>query len=79
MSGLQEVKHNIGNKIPWSTPCLEEVPAKLYHALWLAAQGYRVVPITPNAKAPALFREWQIAATRDEAKTRQWWAAWPDA
>jgi hypothetical protein len=46
-------------RLPWSKPTLTEVPAKLYHALRLAAQGYRVFPITPNAKPPALLKEWQ--------------------
>jgi RecA-family ATPase len=78
MSNLQNVKSG-GEKLPWKKPMLEEVPAKLYHALWLAAQGYRVAPITPNAKAPALIQEWQIAATRDEAQIRTWWTEWPEA
>lgn len=48
-------------------------------ALALARQGFKVFPITPGAKAPPLVVGWQLCATSDEGKVREWWAAWPDA
>jgi RecA-family ATPase len=67
------------DRLPWSTPTLEETPAKLYHALWLAAQGYRVFPTIPNGKTPVLGGNWKMLATRSEETIRGWWTQHPDA
>jgi hypothetical protein len=52
---------------------------KLEAALALAAEGYRVLPVTPNDKKPALISKWPIAATNNENQIREWWSQWPDA
>jgi RecA-family ATPase len=45
--------------------------SKLEAALDMARRGFRVFPILPDSKKPAI-QEWQFAATRDEAKIREW-------
>jgi hypothetical protein len=52
---------------------------KLDYALALAREGYRVLPVTENAKKPPLIEKWQIAATRDEDQIHKWWTTWPNA
>ena len=46
-------------------------------ALAYAARGWRVAPIPPGRKHPAIA-SWQTAATTDEATIRTWWGATPD-
>lgn len=40
----------------------------------LAKQGFRVFPLEPNKKTPAVKR-WQNEATTDPAKIAEWWPA----
>jgi hypothetical protein len=56
---------------------MSENTKKLEAALALARDGYRVFPIVPNAKVPAITG-WQIAATRSEDQIKQWWSENPD-
>jgi len=46
--------------------------SKLASALALAARGFRVFPLHPNSKIPAI-NDFPNAATTDEAKIRAWW------
>lgn len=46
--------------------------SKLDHALALAAKGFRVFPLIPNGKTPAI-KQWPDKATTDEAQIRRWW------
>lgn len=48
------------------------------HALALAAAGFRVFPLKPNTKVPAI-KDWPTLATTDETVIRAWWTQWPDA
>lgn len=47
--------------------------SKLACALRLAAAGYRVFPLAPNSKIPALDADWRRIATNDPAKVRDLW------
>ena len=47
--------------------------SKLDHALSLAAQGFKVFPLFPNRKTPAITK-WQRSATSDETTIRSWWS-----
>ena len=49
------------------------------HALALAAKGFRVFPIAPNAKAPPLLNGWPQKATSDPAEIESFWLAVPNA
>lgn len=44
----------------------------LNSALFLASRGCKVFPLIPGSKKPAV-KDWQDAATTDEAQVRQWW------
>ena len=44
-----------------------------------AGRGWRVLPITENAKSPPLIKEWQVLATDDVNQIKKWWARWPNA
>jgi putative DNA primase/helicase len=46
-------------------------------ALARAAEGWRVFPVWPNAKEPAVTA-WQKEATRDPDKIEAWWSANPN-
>ena len=46
--------------------------SKLESALALARKGFRVFPLHPNSKIPAI-NDFPNAATTDEAKIRAWW------
>ena len=48
-------------------------------ALQYATKGWRVFPITPKQKAPALFKSWNTRATDDKDQINTWWKKWPDA
>ena len=48
-------------------------------ALPLARRGLAVFPITAGRKQPPLIREWQRAATVNEAQIQSWGVQWPDA
>ncbi|MEF2552002.1 AAA family ATPase [Aurantimonas sp. A2-1-M11] len=48
------------------------MPSILEHALDLAARGFRVFPLIPNDKKPAIDG-WQQKATTDELQIRRWW------
>ena len=41
------------------------------------ANGWRVAPIAPGAKAPNRMRNWKDEATDDPAQVREWWAEVP--
>lgn len=47
------------------------------HARDYATRGWRVIPITPGAKVPAIQR-WTQQATTDTALINQWWQTWPN-
>lgn len=49
----------------------------LDHALTYAARGWRVVPIMPGEKRPALS-EWQKKASCDIDTVTKWWTRWPE-
>src|SRR3954470_13994088 len=53
--------------------------SKLEHALSLAARGFRVFPVQPNAKAPPLLNDWPHKASSDPETVKTYWAAIPDA
>lgn len=42
-------------------------------ALDLAKRGFRVFPLVPNGKEPAISRDFSRRATSDEATVREWW------
>jgi len=46
--------------------------ADLQTALRLAANGYRVFPLEPNGKTPAIAK-WPAKATCDAATVERWW------
>jgi len=50
---------------------------KVQSALALAASGFRVFPLIPNANRPA-FKRWQEKATTDENTLSAWWADEPN-
>lgn len=50
---------------------------KLAYALAMAARGYRVFPLRPFGKKPAIDG-FQLVATSDEAQLRAWWADNPN-
>jgi Bifunctional DNA primase/polymerase, N-terminal/AAA domain len=52
--------------------------ARMDWALDHAAKGWKVFPVTPNAKAPPLVK-WKEEATTDPVTIRMWWKEWPDA
>jgi len=47
--------------------------SKLQSALRLSKQGFRVFPLVPNGKIPAITGDWQEVATRDPAKIERLW------
>lgn len=47
-------------------------PDPLSAALMYAGQGWRVAPVRPESKVPAIA-EWQKHASADEAAIRRWW------
>jgi len=51
---------------------------KITSALSLAAQGFRVFPISPNSKIPPADFHWKEEATTDPAKVETWWTDNPD-
>jgi hypothetical protein len=51
--------------------------SKLEHALALAAQGFKVFPITPGAKAPPLITDWPRNATSDPVVINRMWSNEP--
>lgn len=42
-------------------------------ALWHAARGLAVFPVTPGGKVPALEDDWRELATTDPAQIERWW------
>jgi putative DNA primase/helicase len=44
----------------------------------LAAAGWKVFPLKPGTKLPAI-KEWPTLATSDPATVAHWWKHWPDA
>jgi hypothetical protein len=44
-------------------------------ALKLAGQGFRVFPVRPNEKLPAI-KEWPTMATTDPKQIKKWWLYW---
>lgn len=53
--------------------------SKLDHALALAAEGFKVFPIAPQAKAPPLLNGWPQKATSDAEEVKLYWLAVPEA
>lgn len=53
--------------------------SKLSSALDLAAKGFKVFPIAPNAKFPPLVTGWKEKATSDPETVRLLWLATPEA
>lgn len=47
--------------------------SKLESALDLAAKGFSVFPLVPNAKNPAI-KNWQNLATSDKKQVQKWWS-----
>lgn len=47
--------------------------SKLDHALALAQKGFRVFPLIPNGKTPAL-KDWPDKATSDTKRITAWWS-----
>ncbi|MGW4369164.1 bifunctional DNA primase/polymerase [Nocardia takedensis] len=52
-------------------------PVRAQAALACAARGFRVFPLHPDAKTPAI-EHWNAAATLDQRRIRWWWRRWPD-
>lgn len=50
----------------------------LDHALALAADGFRVFPLRPGEKVPAIT-DWTTLASTDELAIHTWWLATPEA
>lgn len=50
---------------------------KVTSALFLARQGFRVFPITPNTRVPPKDFHWKAEATTDPAKIEGWWTENP--
>jgi hypothetical protein len=50
----------------------------LHSALELAAQGFRVFPLTADSKIPPRGFHWKEEATSDPDRIRQLWATYPD-
>lgn len=48
-------------------------------ALMYADRGWRVFPISENAKTPPLISKWQVLATDDISQIKRWWTIWPNA
>jgi len=46
-------------------------------ALYLAAQGRHVFPITPGAKKPPVIDRWENRASTDPDQIRRWWREVP--
>ncbi len=42
-------------------------------ALELAAEGFHVFPITPNAKAPSIIKDYPNRASRNPDQIKKWW------
>lgn len=51
----------------------------LHAALEYAANGYRVIPVTPKDKKPPLIKQWQERASDDPIQIQEWWNQWRDA
>jgi len=49
----------------------------LEHALNYAQKGWRVIPITPGQKRPAI-NNWTQQATTDPHLITEWWTRWPN-
>jgi putative DNA primase/helicase len=47
-------------------------------ALETAAQGLRVLPVSPDTKQP-LIKKWTEAATTDADTITDWWQKYPNA
>jgi hypothetical protein len=45
-------------------------------ALWWASQGFRVLPLVPNGKVPAV-KDWPARATTDDVQLRTWFGSHP--
>ncbi|WP_405180844.1 bifunctional DNA primase/polymerase [Nocardia sp. NBC_01377] len=60
-----------------STGHLADAQKRWPAALACAARGFRVFPLHPGAKTPAI-ENWNAAATLDERRIRWWWHRWPD-
>lgn len=50
----------------------DTLTTKLDHALSLAAKGFRVFPLIPNGKTPAV-KDWPEKATSDAKQIAKWW------
>ncbi|MGH3754884.1 MAG: bifunctional DNA primase/polymerase [Pseudonocardiaceae bacterium] len=46
-------------------------------ALYLAARGWHVFPITPSAKKPPAINQWEIRASTDPDRIHRWWQHGP--
>lgn len=53
------------------------MPSKLESALHLAALGFRIFPLIPNSKKPAIAR-WRQRSTSDARQIAAWWTAAPE-
>jgi len=52
--------------------------SKLQHALDWSARGFKIFPLRPNTKIPAI-KGFSAAATADREQIQEWWRRWPDA
>ena len=47
--------------------------SKKEHAVALAEQGFRIFPLAPNGKTPALDSNWRVIASKDPARVAEMW------
>jgi hypothetical protein len=78
-AGSKTMNNVVPMKKPNDDPSAANCKTKRDWARYLARLGFDVFPVTPNAKKPPLFKNWQNLATQDPKQIDAWWDEWPDA